>query len=81
MADWSDYYSGQGVDSLARCVALRHHDARVGGSVPGLGSFNTVTFRKGKKERDHLPPTSDALQLHAMRANYQSKGMAARWFS
>ena len=37
MADWSDYYSGQGVDSLARCVALRHHDARVGGSVPGLG--------------------------------------------
>ena len=43
MTDWSDYYSGQGVDSLARCVALRHHDARVGGSVPGLGSFNTVT--------------------------------------
>ena len=44
MTDWSDYYSGQGVDSLARCVALRHHDARVGGSVPGLGSFNTVTL-------------------------------------
>ena len=43
MAEWSDYYSGQRVDSLARCVALRHHDARVGGSVPGLGSFNTVT--------------------------------------
>ena len=43
MADWSDYYSGQRVDSLASFVALRHHDARVGGSVPGLGSFNTVT--------------------------------------
>ena len=41
---WSDYYSGQRVDSLARCVALRHHDARVGGSVPGLGSFNTATL-------------------------------------
>ena len=44
MTDWSDYYSGQRVDSLARCVALRHHDARVGGSVPGLGNFNTVTM-------------------------------------
>ena len=44
MAEWSDYYSGQGVDSLARRVALKHHDARVGGSVPGLGSFNTVTL-------------------------------------
>ena len=44
MADWSDYYSGQRVDSLARCVELRHHDVRVGGSIPGLGSFNTVTF-------------------------------------
>ena len=43
MAEWSDYYSGQRVDSLARCVALRHHDVRVGGSIPGLGSFNTVT--------------------------------------
>ena len=44
MTDWSDYYSGQRVDSLARCVALRHHDARVGGLVPGLGSLNTVTL-------------------------------------
>ena len=44
MVNWSDYYSGQRVDSLARFVALRHHDARVGGSVPGLGSFNTVTI-------------------------------------
>ena len=43
MADWGDYYFGQRVDSLARCIALRHYDARVGGSVPGLGSFNTVT--------------------------------------
>ena len=43
MADSSDYYSGQRVDSLARCVALGHHDARVGGSIPGLGSFNTFT--------------------------------------
>ena len=43
MADWSFYYSGQRVDSLARFVALRHHDARVGGSIPGMGSFNTVT--------------------------------------
>ena len=40
---WSDYYSGHRVDSLARLVALRHHAARVGGSLPGLGSFNTVT--------------------------------------
>ena len=44
MTDWSDYYSGQRVDSLARSVALRHHDARVGGSVLGLGSLNTVTI-------------------------------------
>ena len=42
--DWSDYYSGQQVDSSARCVALGHHDARVGGSVPRLGSCNTVTL-------------------------------------
>ena len=28
-------------------------------------------YRKRKKELDHLPSTSDALQLHAMRANYQ----------
>ena len=44
MTDWSDYYCGQRVDSLARCVALRHHDARVRGSIPGLGSCNTVTL-------------------------------------
>ena len=44
MADWSDYYSGQKVASLARFVALRHHDARVGGLIPGLGSFNNVTY-------------------------------------
>ena len=25
-------------------VALSHHDARVGGSIPGLGGFNTVTY-------------------------------------
>ena len=42
MADWSDYYSGQRVDSLARCVALRHHDVKAGGLIPGLGSFNSV---------------------------------------
>ena len=30
--------------TLARRVAIRHHDARVGGSIPGLGSFNTVTL-------------------------------------
>ena len=54
MADWSDYYSGQRVDSLARCVALRHHDARVGGSVPGLGSFNTVTQNINIKPKPHL---------------------------
>ena len=47
MADWIDYYSGQRVDSLARFIALRHHDVGVGGSVPGLGSFNTVTFARG----------------------------------
>ena len=44
MVDWGDYYSGQRVDSLARFVALRHHDARFGGSIPGLGSFNTATI-------------------------------------
>ena len=38
MVEWSDYYSGQRVDSLARFVALRHHDARVGGSIPGLAA-------------------------------------------
>ena len=36
MVDWDDYYSGQRVGSLARFVALRHHDARVGGPIPGL---------------------------------------------
>ena len=30
-------------------------------------------FRNGKEELNHLPTTSDALQLHAMRVNYQSK--------
>ena len=43
MADWSDNHSGQRVESLARFVALRHHDVRVGGLIPGLGSFNTDT--------------------------------------
>ena len=44
MADWRDYYSGQRGDSLARLATLRHHDARVGVSIPELGSFNTVTI-------------------------------------
>ena len=39
----------------------------------GVDKARADIFRKGKKELDHLPPTSDALQLHAMRANYQSK--------
>ena len=39
----------------------------------GVDKVRADIFRKGKKELDHLPPTSDALQLHAMRANYQSK--------
>ena len=43
MPNWSDYYCDQRVDSLARFVALMHHDARVDGSIPELGSFNTVT--------------------------------------
>ena len=30
------------VCGAASLVALRHHDARVGGSIPGIGSFNTV---------------------------------------
>ena len=42
MVDWSEYYSGQWVDSLTRLVMLRHHDGKIGGSIPGLGSFNTV---------------------------------------
>ena len=33
-----------GVDTLARFVALKHHNTRVGGSITGLGSFNTVTL-------------------------------------
>ena len=44
MTDWSDYYSGQRVDSLARFVVLRHHGAKLDGSIPGLGNFNTVTY-------------------------------------
>ena len=60
MADWSDYYSGQRVDSLARCVALGHHDARVGGSVPGLGSFNTVT------QALHLQLHKHAMLIHPL---------------
>ena len=57
MTDWSNYYSGQRVDFLARCVALRHHDARVGGSVPGLGSCNTVTLapNNGSPYRNAVP--------------------------
>ena len=43
MADWSDYHSVHQVNSLTTLVTLRHHDVRVGGSIPGLGSFNTVT--------------------------------------
>ena len=43
MVIWNDYYSGQRVDSLARFLALMHHDATVDGLIPGLGSFNTVT--------------------------------------
>ena len=39
----------------------------------GVDKARADIFRKGKKELDHLPPTSDALQLHAMRENYQSK--------
>ena len=39
----------------------------------GVDKARADIFRKGKKELDHLPPTSDALQLHAMCANYQSK--------
>ena len=36
-------YASQ-LSNYPRCVALSHHDARVGGTVPGLGSFNTVTL-------------------------------------
>ena len=38
----------------------------------GVDKARADIFRRGKKELDHLPPTSDALQLHTMRANYQS---------
>ena len=38
--DWSDYYSGHKVDSLARLVAHRHPDVKDGGSIPVMGSFN-----------------------------------------
>ena len=46
--DKSVYHCGQRVHSLARLVALKHHDVRVGGSISGLGSFNTVTNIKYK---------------------------------
>ena len=38
----------------------------------GVGKARADIFSKGKKELDNLPPTSDALQLHAMCVNYQS---------
>ena len=46
MVHWGDYHSGQRLDSLVRFLALRHHDGRVGGSITGLGKFDTVTCRK-----------------------------------
>ena len=39
----------------------------------GVDKVRADIFRKGEKELDHFQPTSDALQLHAMRANYQFK--------
>ena len=30
---------------LARCVALRHHDARVGGTIPGLAVSTLLHWR------------------------------------
>ena len=47
MVDWSDYYS------LARFVELRHHDAKVDGSLPGLGSFNTIILKVMSKNTFH----------------------------
>ena len=44
MVDWSNYYSDQGADSLACLVTLRHHNAKVAGSILRLGSFNSVTL-------------------------------------
>ena len=41
--------------------------------APDVDKARADIFRKGKKELDHLPPTSDALQLHAMCANYHDK--------
>ena len=38
----------------------------------GVNKATADIFKKGKNELDHLPPISDALQLHVMRANYQS---------
>ena len=37
----------------------------------GVEKVRADIFRKGEKELDHFPPTYDAPQLHAMRANYQ----------
>ena len=39
----------------------------------GVNKARADIFRKRKKELDHLPLTYDALQLHTMRAKYQSK--------
>ena len=39
----------------------------------GVDKARADIFRKGKKKLDHLPSTSDALQLHVMRADYQFK--------
>ena len=78
MADWSDYYSGQRVDSLARCVALRHHDAGVGGSIPGLGSFcytyNSEIFYKNHEDHFFFNFKS-SLVLSASLNSYVSLGL------
>ena len=58
MTDWSDYYSGQREDSSAGFVALRHHDARVGGSIPGLGSLNTGYMNDVAKYKEIAPEGS-----------------------
>ena len=54
---------------MARFVALRHHDARVGGSIPGLGSFKTVTFSQVNSVTMSKEIVVDSITGHTYKRN------------
>ena len=57
MTGWSDHRSGHGVDSLAWLVALRHHDARVGGRQHHrLSRRSAAVSQASKKHTVSSPP-------------------------